>query len=246
MNSVLTEATPSTFASGVKISLWRSIVILAIGLGTFILCRETPNVNSVSEAGVNMELPIFIDRFMGQDQDISLAEKTMLPKDTKFAKKVYSTLNGDYISCQIVLSGGEKRSIHRPETCLPGQGWTIGDARKIPVRLDNGKVQNVQKLTLSRRVEVGPNDRRKFTNEFFYWFVGQDKTTPEHRERVLLTSWDRVFHNINHRWAYVVVSGLVPDQTRPGAQTEEQTIESLKKFIGKIAPQIQHANVISR
>lgn len=240
------NTTVSTFASGVKVSLWRSVVILAIGLGTFILCRQTPNVTSVSEAGVNMKLPIFVDRFMGQDQEVSLSEITMLPKDTKFAKKLYSTLSGDYISCQIVLSGGEKRSIHRPETCLPGQGWTIGDARKIPIQLDNGKVQHVQKLILSRLVEVGPNDRRKITNVFFYWFVGKDKTTPEHRERVLLTSWDRVFHNVNHRWAYVIVSGVVPDQSRPGAPNEKQTIENLMKFIGKMAPQIQHSNVVSR
>lgn len=238
-------ASSGTFATGVSIPLWRSLVILAIGLGTWFACFRTPNVTAATEAGVNLDLPFFIGRFMGLDQEVSLAEKTMLPGDTKFAKKLYSTLSGEYISCQIVLSGSEKRSIHRPETCLPGQGWTISDARTVPVKLSNGQTQRIQKLTLTRIVEVGPGDQRKITNEFFYWFVGKDKTTPEHRDRVWLITWDRVFHNVNHRWAYIIVSGIVPEQGRPGAKTEQETIEDLKKFIGDMAPLIQHKDVVS-
>jgi hypothetical protein len=239
-------ATPSTFAEGVQISVWRSVVLLALGFGTLLWCHLTPNVSNVTEGGVKMELPIFVDQFMGQDQEISLSEKVMLPADTKFAKKVYSSLENEYVICQIVLSGGEKRSIHRPETCLPGQGWTIGDARKVPIKLENGQTQNVMKLTLSRIVEVGEGDRRKVTNIFYYWFVGKDKTTHEHRERVLLTSWDRVLHNVNHRWAYVIVSGVVPDAKQRGAKSEKETDETLVKFIAKMAPQIQLPGVNSR
>ncbi len=235
----------STFDNGFEISVWRSVVLLVIGFGTLALCYTTKNVSSVTEAGVNMSLPIFVDQFMGQDQEASLSEKVMLPGDTQIAKKLYSSLRGEYVTCQIVLSGGEKRSIHRPETCLPGQGWTIGAAQKVPVHLENGKTQNVMKLTLSRVVEVAEGDRRQITSNFYYWFVGKDKTTPEHRERILLTSWDRVFHNVNHRWAYVIVSGLVPDQKRAGAKTEAQTSADLEKFIGKIVPKIQHPDVVS-
>ncbi len=243
MNAAPSE--PSTFNNGFQISVWRSVVLLLIGFGTLALCYTTKNVSSVTEAGVNMTLPIFVDQFMGQDQEASLAEKVMLPGDTQIVKKLYSSLRGEYVTCQIVLSGGEKRSIHRPETCLPGQGWTIGAAQKVPVHLENGKTQNVMKLTLSRVVEVAEGDRRQITSNFYYWFVGKDKTTSEHRERVLLTSWDRVFHNVNHRWAYVIVSGLVPDQKRAGAKTEAQTSADLEKFIGKIAPKIQHPDVVS-
>ena len=239
------SAVTSTFANGAQISPWRSAVLLFIGFGTLALCHFTGNVSGVTEAGVTMNLPIFLNQYMGQDQETSLAEKVMLPGDTQFAKKVYSSLQGDFIACQIVLSGGEKRSIHRPETCLPGQGWTIGDARKVPITLDNGKTQNVMKLTLSRIVEVGQNDRRKVTNIFYYWFVGKDKTTPEHRERVLLTSWDRVFHNINHRWAYVIVSEIVPDLGLPGRDLQLETDKKLTKFIAAIAPKIQHPDVVS-
>ncbi len=236
----------STFANGAQISPWRSIALLIIGFGTLAMCHFTSNVSGVTEAGVTLDLPIFLGQYMGQDQETSLSEKVILPGDTKFAKKVYSSLQGDYISCQIVLSGGEKRSIHRPETCLPAQGWTIGDARKVAIKLDNGQTQNVMQLTLRRIVEVGQNDRRTLTNVFYYWFVGKDKTTPEHRERVLLTSWDRVFHNVNHRWAYVIVSGIVPDQGRSGTNLQPETEKKLTKFIAAIAPKIQHPDVVSR
>ena len=237
---------PSTFQTGIKISLWRSILLVAIGVGTLAWCHFSPNVSSVTEAGVNMNLPIFLNQFMGQDLETSLSEKVMLPADTKFSKKLYSSLKGETVSCQIVLSGGEKRSIHRPETCLPGQGWTIGDARKVPILLTNGKTQNVMRLTLTRVVEVAQGDRRKLTNVFYYWFVGKDKTTPEHRERILLTSWDRVFHNVNHRWAYVIVSGVVPDQGKPGSESQKATEETVQKFISEIAPKIQNKDVVSR
>ncbi|HEX8371222.1 MAG TPA: EpsI family protein [Chthoniobacterales bacterium] len=246
MSTPAAPADASTFAGGVQIPLWRSILVLLIGLGTYFLCSSSSNVTGATESGVNMKLPIFLDQFMGQDQEVSLAEKTLLPGDTEFAKKVYSTLRGEYVSCQVVLSGGEKRSIHRPETCLPGQGWTISDAREVPVRLSTGQTQTVMKLTLTRTYEVAQGDRRTMTNIFYYWFVGKDKTTAEHSERVLLTVWDRVFHNVNHRWAYVIVSGVVADQTRPGAKSETQTVEMLEKFIAKIAPQIQNKGVIPK
>jgi hypothetical protein len=38
--------------------------------------------------------------------------------------------------------------------------------------------------------------------------VGKDKTTDDHFERIFLTSWDRIVHRVNHRWAYVIVSSL--------------------------------------
>ena len=243
--TAISSATPS-FETGATIPIWRTAVVLLIGLGTFLLCYFSSNVTGATESGVNMKLPIFLDQFMGQDQEVSLAERTLLPGDTEFAKKIYSTLQGEYVSCQVVLSGGEKRSIHRPETCLPGQGWTISDAHKVPVRLSTGQTQTVMKLTLTRVFEVAEGDRRTMTNIFYYWFVGKDKTTAEHSERVLLTVWDRVFHNVNHRWAYVIVSGMVPDQTRPGAKGDAQTVEMLEKFIGKIAPQIQTKSVIPK
>jgi hypothetical protein len=52
----------------------------------------------------------------------------------------------------IVLSGAERRSIHRPEVCLDGQGWTLLDAHVIPVEISPGKVLEVKDLHISREI----------------------------------------------------------------------------------------------
>lgn len=245
MSTTTTTTHASTFERGVAFPWWQSAVVAVLGTAVFVWCYSTLEANDVTEGGVITELPIFVDQYMGNEQEVSLAERTMLPADTIFAKKQYTSLRGEAINCQIVLSGGEKRSIHRPEVCLPGQGWIIKDARQVPIALDNGNTQNVMKLTLTRVVEVAEGDRRNITCDFYYWFIGKDKTTAEHKQRVWLTSWDRVFHNVNHRWAYVIVSGILPELNHPSGIKPEQVSKELQRFIGRIAPQIQKPNVVS-
>ncbi|NJK92500.1 MAG: exosortase-associated EpsI family protein [Blastochloris sp.] len=143
-------------------------------------------------------------------QDVSEAEKQILPADTEFARRVYFGPASDQILCSIVLAGGEKRSIHRPEVCLPGQGWTINSSTVIPITLANGTEIEAMKLTLEREVSISETERIKLKNIFLYWFVGKNVTTARHEKRVWLTSWDRVVHSLNHRWAYVIVSSTVP------------------------------------
>ena len=94
------------------------------------------------------------------------------------------------------------------------------------------------KLVISRPVEVQPGVRKELTSLFIYWFVGKDITTPHHWYRILHTDWDRVVHGISHRWAYVIVSAPVLDGFVPGAKNQEQTLASLKTFIGEVAPDI--------
>lgn len=240
-----TTASNETFATGMSIPWWRIITLGVLGVAVLGICQVTRPPNESTEEGVIMDLPIFVESFMGTDAEPSLAEITMLPKDTEFRKKIYNTLQGNFIVCQVVLSGGEKRSIHRPEICLPGQGWTIADRRPISVKLDNGATQKVMKLILEREIQTGPDERRKISTEFMYWFVGKDKTTADTMDRILYSSWDRVMHNVNHRWAYVIVSAMVPPQAAGKPDAHAATVEMLKAFIGRLAPQIQKPDVVS-
>jgi hypothetical protein len=216
----------------------RSGVFLALAVVVFFLCRQNPNANINMESGVNLTLPERVGSFTGKSAEISESEHVILPADTRFAKMLYTSLGGEQINCQVVLSGGEKRSIHRPETCLPAQGWTKKTSQAIPVKLDDGRTLEVMKLVISRPVEVRPGERRELTSLFLYWFVGKDITTPHHWYRILHTDWDRVVHGVGHRWAYVIVSAPVLEGFVPGAKNQEQTLESLKAFIGEVAPEI--------
>lgn len=156
---------------------------------------------------------------------------------------MYENVAGERITCSIVLSGGEKRSIHRPEICLPAQGWSIGFGRIIPITLQSGNKLEVMDLNLSRQIEVQPNVFRPLRSQFMYWFVGKDRTTADHKVRIWQTSWDRVFHKTNHRWAYVIVSAVVTDSIRPGGKTAEQTTEMLENFIREVVPSFQKSEM---
>ena len=218
--------------------VFRGGIFLALAVVIFFLCRQNPNAKINMESGVNLTLPERVGSFTGKPADISESEHVILPADTQFAKMLYTSLSGEQVNCQVVLSGGEKRSIHRPETCLPAQGWTKKTSQVIPVKLDDGRTLEVMKLVISRPVEVQPGARKELTSLFIYWFVGKDITTPHHWYRILHTDWDRVVHGISHRWAYVIVSAPVLDGFVSGAKNQEQTLEALKKFIGEVAPEI--------
>lgn len=218
---------------------WRYAVAVGFCLGVVGLCQLTPDVFSTPEAGVKMELPVSLGRYISFPAEVSRAELDLLPDDTEFARRVYVSPTSDEILCSIVLSGGEKRSIHRPEVCLPGQGWTIKGQEVVPITLANGSTMKVTNLILEREVQVGPNERRKIESFYMYWFVGRDLVTHSHWERVFFSSFDRLTRNLNHRWAYVIVNSNVGSTIRPGGKSPEETLEMLRSFVAEVVPTFQ-------
>lgn len=218
---------------------WRSASLVALAALTVWLCTQSAPPDMVPEAGVVMTLPTLIGQYWGTDEPVSPSELVMLPKDTEFAKKIYQDLSGNTLTAQIVLSGGEKRSIHRPEICLPAQGWTIQSGDVIPVTLPTGRVLEVMKLTLVRQIEIAPGKRKTLKSYFLYWFVGKDTTTPRHWVRLAKTNLDMVLKKLQHRWAYVIVSAPVLEGLKPGAQTDQQTLDMLTDFIRQAVPKFQ-------
>jgi EpsI family protein len=179
-----------------------------------------------------------LGNFSGKDQPLSEGEKSVLPKDTEIVKKFYSDAAGNVVNAQIVLSGAEKRSIHRPELCLPAQGWSINRREAIPVKLADGRTISVMKNSISRPVEISPGVTRTLNSFYCYWFVGKDISTPSHTTRILLTSWDRVVHRKNHRWAYVAVSAPILEGFKSGGKNDAETQAMISDFIGQLAPVI--------
>jgi len=226
-----------------RVLLVRVGIVLLLAAMVFFLCRSTPNISAGTEAGVLMTLPELVGGFTGAEQPVSESELLLLPGDTKFAKKEYTDFGGDRISSQIVLAGGEKRSIHRPEICLPAQGWNLKSGHAVPITLDNGKTLTVMKLSIARPIEVRPGEQKQLNSIFLYWFVGKNMTTPFHWRRLAHANWDRVVHNINHRWAYVIVSAPVLEGLAPNGKSEAKTMKMLEEFVAELAPEIMKPGV---
>ena len=75
-------------------------------------------------------LPTFLGTdWIGRDVPVSAVERAILPPDTGYSRKNYISVQDrtQQVFVSIVLSGRDRTSIHRPELCLVGQGWTIQD-----------------------------------------------------------------------------------------------------------------------
>jgi len=219
-----------------KGTVLRVALLLALGGGTAALCVLVPTPNTPPQGGVVMDLPERVGSFSGPMVAATAGELAILPADTQIVRREYQDGGRDRIMTSIVLSGGEKRSIHRPEVCLPAQGWSIRGGKVEDIAMTDGRDLKVMNLSLMRDVEVAQGDRRKLYANYFYWFVGNQVTTPYHWNRVFLTSFDRITKNLNHRWAYVIVMSVVTEGYMPLGKNEAQTVEMLKQFTAEVAP----------
>jgi hypothetical protein len=222
-----------------KVPLWRSGVILLLAAVVGLAYWFNPSLNIQSQAGVVMDLPVIVGDYFGKPGKISPVEQRILPKDTGFARRYYDDTQGHEIVCSIVLSGAEQRSIHRPEACLVGQGWTIVGQDDLSIPLLSGHKLVARKLSLERQV-TDPNGGSVTVRAFYvYWFVGQKVTTSSEMMRVLLSNWDRAVHNRAHRWAYVSFFSLITDNLRPDGLDADQTQALLVDFTKQIVPTFQ-------
>jgi EpsI family protein len=157
----------------------------------------------------------------------SPAERNLLPADTELAKKIYAGPRGEIIQATIVLSGREQKSIHRPQQCLPAQGYVIEDSRGVTVPLQGRAHLAVSRLTLRRSGRAGASRPLMI---YDYWFVGQDRETPDHFQRLAWMAWDNIFHGVRQRWAYIAVSTETP------AADQARAEQRLADFIRELYP----------
>jgi hypothetical protein len=217
----------------------RAGYVAGLTLLTLLACWFVPEPKAGGEAGVEMELPDSVGNLYGHDQTVSPVELYILPKDTTFARKTYGlpgTEGPERILCSIILSGAERRSIHRPERCLPDQGWSIESSHTETVRLASGRDLEVTALMLEKPVLLRDGTRLAWRQYFLYWFVGKGVTTPSQTTRILMTYWDMLVHRVNQRWAYVIVSKDIAQSWDPNGETPEQTLAELKQFIHDSVP----------
>ena len=217
----------------------RAGYVLLLTVIALLVCGLVPSPKAEGEAGVVMELPSHIGELYDYDEEVTAAERYILPKDTTFARKTYGPIGSNRqqrILCSIILSGAERRSIHRPERCLPGQGWRIDDSHTETIHLDSGRDLGVTALLLEKPVTLEDGSHLTLRNYYLYWFVGKNVTTPSQTIRIFMTYWDMLAHRVNQRWAYVIVSKDISQSWDPDGENPEQTLAELKHFIHDAAP----------
>ncbi|MDQ3200370.1 MAG: EpsI family protein [Verrucomicrobiota bacterium] len=212
------------------------LIFLAAGFSSIFVLPTTARMQPV---GIKLELPTFVGKWYGVDQEITARELEMLAGDTEFARKLYTDASGNSIFVSIVLSGSDlDNSIHRPERCLPAQGWTIADSDKLRLPLASDQKLAVTRLHNVRQAPLENGTTISIYNLNYYWFVGYHHLTASHLERTMFDIQDRVFKGFNQRWAYITVASTITKGLVPFGRTEAETDTIIQDFIRQIYPAI--------
>ena len=146
--------------------------------------------------------------WIGRSSEVTPAEREILPPDTGFSRMIYFNRRdpSKQVLLSVVLSGRDRSSIHRPELCLLGQGWTVTETTErrfeFPDRAD--AAFPVTWLRVQR--EVSTAQGRAVVPQFVaYWFVGGESVVATHWQRLARDAWNRVAHARADRWAYVLM-----------------------------------------
>lgn len=214
-------------------------LVLFVGMGS---CFLLPHVQNQQPSGVSLELPAMLGVWYGAEAEVLEKERQVLGAETTFARKAYTNGRGDSIFVSVVLSGQDMNtSIHRPERCLPAQGWTIVDSRGLSVALDKTAWLPVTRLHNMRPAMDGQGNKRPVYNLSYYWFVGYTDITASHFNRTWIDVRDRLLKGYNQRWAYITVSSNITKDVNKFGRSEAETDKLLQEFIKELVPAV-HKN----
>ena len=240
----------------------RLTILLAVLVGGFSTVYLLPAQSNIHQpVGINLELPKMVaGGWLGYDQEVGDQERLVLgPGGTEFSRKGYkrargkSLDGGDNIQASVVLAGQDMNtSIHRPEWCLPAQGWTIENSSKVTIMIpDRGKLvatrlQNMRfvpdKETKKPIVDQNGN-KVILRNLDYYWFVGYNGVTDSHTTRNLIDISDRLLHGYNQRWGFITVASNITENMQADGLDEKETDAMIQDFIQKLVPMTHKESV---
>jgi hypothetical protein len=213
----------------------------------------------------------------GAPMPVSEEEHRMLAPDTEFAKKRYYLSDVDTkqplisdprlatfadllaVQASIVLSGHDLNdSIHRPERCLPAQGFKELQLEPRILKTDRGDVPVTRIRCYTEIKDPATGDfvvdaaghPLRLQHVFYYWFIGSHTVTSDHYHRTLTDMRDRLFGGFDQRWAYVLLGSSFTDYlfdaataTAPGAGTVVRTEEQTDALLGQVVAGISRSSL---
>jgi len=160
-----------------------------------------------------------------------------LPKDTTYGQRAYKAPDGFEMGLNVVLMGTDRTSIHRPELCLSGIGWSIDpqELATVSVFEPHPYQLEVRKLTGSHPWETATGEKKVQRVVFVYWFVADHELTAKPGQRMRWMARDLLLSGVLQRWAYVACASYC------GPGQEDATFNRMKEVIAAAVPQFQLA-----
>jgi hypothetical protein len=158
-----------------------------------------------------------------------------LPPDTSYAERCYYGTDGFPIYATIVLMGADRTSIHKPDYCLPGQGWVIKDKSvvNIPVAGPQSYQLPVAKWIIGNSFQASDGQKQQVSGLYVFWLVADGEETPDNYQRMWWMGRDLLRTGVLQRWAYVSYFTICA----PGQ--EDAAFERVKNLIAHSVPEFQ-------
>ena len=152
---------------------------------------------------MKINLPERVLDFTSTNVPESETELGYFPSDTSYSRRCYT--NDTPIFATVILMGADRTSIHRPEYCLPGQGWTINEKTvvNIPVLGWQNHQMPVAKWVVGNFYQAADGQRQPVSGLYVFWFVADGEQTPDNYQRMWWLGRDLLRTGVLQRWAYV-------------------------------------------
>lgn len=198
----------------------------------------TPGIKATSIPGqvqMNIDLPERVLDFTSTnipEPDIAIG---YFPKDTSYSERLYFDPDGLQIQSIAILMGADRTSIHRPEYCLPGQGWSIDKKETVTIPIDDNPQYQLQvaRWDLSKSYDQPDGKKGTAFALYIYWYVAHNEETPDHDKMLEKMTLNLFRTGDLQRWAYISYFAVCG----PGQQ--DAAFGEIKRLITAQVPQFQ-------
>ena len=158
-----------------------------------------------------------------------------LPPDSSYAERHYVAPDGFDMTGTLVLMGADRTSIHKPDYCLPGQGWKIRSKKTVslPIAGPAPYALPVSEWFLSNSFPNPDGGKTMVGGIYVFWFVTDGEETPNHDQFMRWLALDLLRKAVWQRWAYVSYFSAC----EPGR--EDATFARMEKVIAASVPEFQ-------
>jgi Protein of unknown function (DUF3485) len=184
---------------------------------------------------MSFDLPVLASDFISTNVPVDKIVTDTLPQDTSFAQRRYTEPDGFWVNANIILMGLDRTSIHKPEYCLPGQGWRIDQKTNVNLSIEDAHPYQLQvaKWVIANHTQDADGQKRDVRGLYVFWFVARNEETTSHWQRVKWMTLDLLRTGVLQRWAYVSYFAIC----EPGQ--EDAAFERIKKLVAASVPEFE-------
>jgi len=220
------------------------LALIAAGAGTLTWLKNhqqlgVPGLIAAPIPGsikMSFDLPAHVLDYSSKSEVQDQTVLDTLPKDTSYAQRLYTGADGFWANANIILMGMDRTSIHKPEFCLPGQGWNIAKKETVTIPISGSHPYRLQvaKWTITNLIQNNEGQKQEVHGLYVFWFVAKNEQTDSHWRRIWWLTRDLLTTGVLQRWAYVSYfsAGFAPGQ-------EDAAFAKIEKLIAASVPEFQ-------